>query len=75
MLSRAKPSVPGVPVKRVILSAARQGLFFIPVVWILSATLGMLGIQMSQTVADLLTLLCAVPLQLNFMKTMSSSQS
>ena len=65
----------GNAVPATFLSAARQGLFFIPVVWILSATLGMLGIQMSQTVADLLTLLCAVPLQLNFMKTMSSSQS
>jgi len=65
----------GNAVPATFLSAARQGLFFIPVVWILSATLGMLGIQMSQTVADLLTLLCAVPLQLNFMKTMSSSHS
>ena len=65
----------GNAVPATFLSAARQGLFFIPVVWILSATLGMLGIQMSQTVADLLSLLCAVPLQLNFMKKMSSSLS
>ena len=50
------------------LSVARQGLFFIPLVLILSALLGMLGIQMAQSGADLLTFLCAIPIQIHVLK-------
>ena len=50
------------------LSVARQGLFFIPLMLILSALLGELGVQMTQACADALTLLCAVPIQLRVMK-------
>ena len=46
------------------LSVARQGMFFIPAVLILSALLGILGIQMTQTVADFLTLACAIPIHI-----------
>ena len=52
------------------LSVARQGLFFIPCVLVLSSTLGLIGVQVSQAVADILTLLCAVPIQLHVLKTM-----
>ena len=52
------------------LSIARQGLFFIPCVLILSSLLGMLGIQMAQACADALTFVCAVPLQLYILKNM-----
>lgn len=40
-----------------ILAAARQGLFFIPVLLILPRFLGLLGIQSAQAAADLLTFL------------------
>ena len=46
------------------LAVARQGCFFIPLVLILSAAFGLTGIQMTQSIADLLTFCCAVPLQL-----------
>ena len=46
------------------LAVARQGCFFIPLVLILSAAFDLLGIQITQSIADLLTFLCAVPLQL-----------
>ena len=52
------------------LSVARQGLFFIPIVLIMSNLLGMLGVQMAQATADLLTFLCALPLQLHILKKM-----
>ena len=52
------------------LSVARQGLFFIPLVLILSSVWGMLGVQMTQTWADALTLLCAIPIQFYVLKTM-----
>ncbi len=53
------------------LAVARQGLFFIPLVWLLSSTLGMPGIQMTQAVCDLLTLLCAIPIQWKLLKELS----
>ncbi|MBQ5711859.1 MAG: MATE family efflux transporter [Oscillospiraceae bacterium] len=51
------------------LSAARQGIFFIPALWILSSLLGLTGIQMAQSTADLCTLLCAIPIHLHVMRT------
>ena len=57
-----------------ILSSARQGLFFIPTVWILALTLGLPGIQMAQMVADLLTFLCSVPIQIWVLKKLSQPQ-
>ena len=54
------------------LAMARQGLFFIPLVWILAHTLGMLGIQMTQAVSDLLTLLCSIPIQHKALREMGS---
>lgn len=54
------------------LSVARQGLFFIPFMLILSALLGELGVQMTQACADAMTLLCAVPIQLRVMKNMKT---
>jgi len=50
------------------LAMARQGIFFIPLVWILSLSLGLLGVEMCQSSADLLTLLCAVPIQLRVLR-------
>ena len=55
------------------LAMARQGVFFIPLVWILSAASGMLGIQMTQTVSDCLTLICAIPIQLKVLRELSAS--
>lgn len=52
------------------LSVARQGLFFIPLVLILSEMLGLTGIQVSQSVSDLLTFLCAVPIQIRVLKSL-----
>jgi len=52
------------------LSAARQGIFFIPSILILSSILGLPGIQMAQTVSDLLTLACAIPIHIYVLRTM-----
>ncbi len=57
-------------VSATFMSVARQGLFFIPAVLILSALWGMLGVQMAQSCADLLTLVCAVPIQIYVLRTM-----
>lgn len=58
----------GKAVPATFLSVARQGLFFIPLVLILSHTLGLIGIQMTQACADVLTLLCAIPIHVYVLK-------
>lgn len=60
----------GRTVPATFLATARQGVFFIPAVWILFAAFGLLGIQMAQAVSDLLTLLCAIPIHIHVMRTL-----
>lgn len=52
----------GKAVKASIVAAARQGLFFLPLIWILPSLFGLIGVQACQTVADVLSFLLAVPL-------------
>ena len=60
----------GRTVPATFLSVARQGLFFIPMVLILPIFLDIFGIQMAQSAADILTLICAIPIQLHVLKSM-----
>ena len=50
------------------LSMLRSGLFLIPILLILSKTLGLTGIEIAQTVADILTFIVSVPFVINFLK-------
>lgn len=52
----------GMAGKATLLAIARQGLFFIPTLLLLNWLLGLLGVQMSQAVADLLSFFLAVPI-------------
>lgn len=45
-----------------ILAAARQGLFFIPLIFILPSYFGLLGVEMCQAVSDLLSFILTVPI-------------
>lgn len=58
----------GRTVPATFLAVARQGLFFIPFVLVLPIFLDAMGIQMAQSAADLLTFLCAVPIQLRVLR-------
>ena len=60
----------GIAGRATLLAVSRQGLFFIPLVLILSATLGITGIQMTQACADILTFLFAIPIHAHVLKTM-----
>lgn len=64
----------GKTVPATFLSIARQGLLFIPLVWVLNAWLGFTGIQLTQPVADAITFLCAVPIQLHVLRTMPTEK-
>ena len=50
------------------LSMLRSGLCFIPVILILSRTMGLLGVEIAQTVADIMAFFIALPFVINFMK-------
>lgn len=62
------------PVKATIISSARQGLFFIPLIFILPYYLGLRGVEMCQAVADLLTFLLAIPLTWSVLQEMKRKQ-
>lgn len=50
------------------LSAARQGIFFLPLIFLLPRFLGLQGVQITQALADLLTFFCCVPPAWLFLK-------
>ena len=58
----------GLTVPATFMAVARQGLFFIPMVWILSAALGFTGVQLSQSAADLITFAVSIPVQARILR-------
>ena len=60
----------GKTVPATFLAVARQGIFFIPTVLILSKFLGFFGVQITQCVSDGLSFLFAVPIQLSVLREM-----
>ena len=62
----------GKTVPATFLAVARQGLFFIPTVLILPLFLDFFGVQITQSISDILSFLCAVPLQLHVMQEMNT---
>ena len=58
-----------------LLSASRQGLFYIPAVLALPKIFGLLGVQMCQSVADACAFLFAIPFTFMFFKTLKKEQA
>ena len=56
------------------LAMARQGLFFVPAVLILPKALGLTGVELSQTVADLTSFAFSIPLQASLLKEMTREE-
>jgi putative MATE family efflux protein len=54
---------------------ARQGLFLLPILFALSHALGLLGIQLSQPIADAATFVLSVPVHMRVMRGMSPPPS
>ena len=52
------------------LSMLRSGLFLIPILVVLSSTLGLTGIEIAQPVSDVLTFIVSVPFVISFLKTL-----
>lgn len=64
----------GKAVKASIVAASRQGLFFLPLIWILPYFMGLLGVQITQTVSDVLSFCLSVPLGLSVLKEMKKME-
>ena len=62
----------GKSVRASILAMARQGLFFVPAVLILPRLFGLFGVQISQAVADVISFLVAIPLQMSVFREMDA---
>ncbi|MCR5574828.1 MAG: MATE family efflux transporter [Bacteroidaceae bacterium] len=61
------------PIRASVLSAARQGIFFIPAILIMPRLFGMEGVEATQAVADLLSFLLAIPLCGSVLRELKSS--
>lgn len=57
-----------IPARALILSSARQGLFFIPLIIILPYLLGLQGVEMCQAVSDFCSFILAFPLTVPVLK-------
>ena len=62
----------GKAVSASLAAAARQGLFFIPLIFILPYFFGLLGVQMCQTWADICAFILVLPLGLHALKEMKA---
>lgn len=60
----------GKALKASIVAAARQGLFFLPLILILPRFFGLFGVQVCQSVSDVLSFLLAVPLCISVLNEM-----
>ncbi|MCL1875815.1 MAG: MATE family efflux transporter [Synergistaceae bacterium] len=58
-----------------LLAFARQGLFLLPALFILTPYLGVFGIQLCQPIADFATFLLSIPLGLRVLKEMKENKS
>ena len=58
----------------VIMATARQGLFFIPALFIGRALLGFFGIEIAQTVSDACAFLLSIPLTLTALRAMGTER-
>lgn len=63
----------GKAVRASFMAMARQGLFFIPAVLILPRLFGMTGLQLSQPVADVITFIASIPLQISILREMKDT--
>lgn len=57
------------------LAMTRQGLYFIPLIFILPSFLGFLGIQITQSVSDILSMITAIPFAVRFFRKIRQKES
>ncbi len=75
VMSNMMEQAMGRTVPATFLAVARQGLFFVPTVLILPLFLDAVGLQCAQSAADILTLLCAIPIQMWVLKSLPKADA
>ena len=55
-----------------ILSCCRQGIFFIPFIWLLPLVFDLAGIELAQALSDFCTFLITIPFFINFVKELNN---
>ena len=65
----------GVAGRATIVAMARQGLFFIPAIWLMERAFGLLGVQAAQPVADLLSFVLAAFLTLPVLRDLGAREA
>lgn len=68
MITNMMMQTTGKMLRASFLGVARQGIFLIPSVLLLPGMIGILGIQMAQPLADIITFLCSCALQLGLLR-------
>lgn len=58
----------GKTVSATVAAAARQGIFYLPIIWIFAHFFGVFGIEIAQPVADICTLILSIPLGIYFFR-------
>lgn len=64
----------GKATKASIVAAARQGIFFIPLIWILPLFFGLTGVQITQMISDIGAFLLSLPIGLGVLKEMKKQE-
>ena len=63
----------GKGLKASIVASARQGIFFLPLIAILPRLFGITGVEICQTVSDILALTVSIPLGVSVIKEMKAN--
>lgn len=58
-----------------LLSMARQGFFFLPLILVLPRIFGLAGVQFAQPIADVCTFFCSIPFALRFFRSLKADEA
>jgi Na+-driven multidrug efflux pump len=65
----------GKRIPAILLSALQNGIAFMPLIWILPAHLGLLGLEMAQPVAYIITALVTLPVTVVFLSKLPADEA
>jgi putative MATE family efflux protein len=65
----------GKSIPATFLASARQGIFYIPLLFLLEAGFGVIGIELCQPIADVLTFLVSLPFGIGFYRKIGKTES
>ncbi len=75
MISNMMLQSTGRVIRASIIAAARQGLFFLPLILILPGIFGLTGVQVTQAASDILTFFVSLPLAISVVKELKAEEN